>query len=121
MKFMVARKDGIKCQGCPGFIERGDEMVMSFIKEQGNTHILCWHLRCYIPWFIDMFNRKWSEWKNGIGNSPLPPKRGRPVKYTEPTTDILLNRLRASMCYHKKLGHDIRVKILQGKIQRITG
>lgn len=122
MKFSIAKKDGIKCKGCPGYIDRGDEMVQTFFPTSipGVSVPLCYHVICYIPWFTDMFNRKWSDWKNGVGNNPPPPKRGRPVKYQEATEAIKLNRLRASMCYHKKLGHTIRVKIFQEKIKHIT-
>lgn len=123
MKFLIAKKDGIKCRGCSGYINRGDEMVQTFIPTSVVKIFipLCYHTICYIPWYSDMFNRKWSEWRNGAGSNSPPPKRGRPVKYTEPTKDIMLNRLRASLCYHKKLGHTTRVKIFQEKIRKIIG
>ena len=119
MKFTIAKKDGIKCKGCPGYIERGEEIVQNFIQTSTHPIVLSYHLNCYIPWYTDMFNRKWSNWKNGTGSNPPPIKRGRPVKYTEATKDIKLNRLRALMSYHKKLGHEVRVKILQEKIKKL--
>jgi hypothetical protein len=119
MKFLVARKDGIKCSGCPGYIERGDEMVQNFYKKGKNITVLCFHVVCYMNWFTDMFNRKWADWKNGVGNIPPPPKRGRPVIYNQPDLHTKLNRLRSSLSYHKKLGHEVRVEMIQGKIKRV--
>ncbi len=117
MKFMVAKKDGIKCYGCTATIQRGEDMVMNFIKRNtGAPTVLTYHVSCYIPWVTDMFNSKWSDWKNGDGNNPPPPRRGRPVKYKEATVEIKLNRLRALRTYHKKLGHTTKVERLDKKI-----
>jgi len=119
MKFLIAKKDGIKCRGCPGFIERGDEMVQTFMPMKGILIPLCYHVQCYIPWYTGMFNRKWNEWKKGEGSNPPPLKRGRPVKYQRPTREIMLNRLRALLSYHRRLGHEARVKMLEDKVGKV--
>ncbi len=120
MKFIIAKKDGIQCRGCKGYIDRGEEVVQTFIPTSNYPVVLSYHTDCYIPWFTDMFNRKWSEWKNGTGGNPLPPKRGRPIKHQEATKDIQLNRLRALRTYHKKLEHGRRVTMIQGKIDKLV-
>ena len=121
MKFTIAKKDGIKCRGCPGYIQRGDEMYQTFIPTSvpGVSIPLSYHVDCYIPWLTNKYNRDWSDWKLGAGNNPPPPKLGRPVKYQEATAEIKLNRLRALRTYHKKLGHEVRLRIIQRKIDNI--
>ncbi len=121
MRFLVAKKDNIKCFGCPATIQRGEDMVINFVRRNnGAPTVLTYHVLCFIPWITDMFNKKWSEWNTGDGNSPLLPKRGRPIKYKEATREIKLNRLRALRTYHKKLGHSTKVEKLDNKITSIT-
>jgi len=121
MKFLIAKKDGTKCNGCPGFIERGDEMILNFVNKPGFKKVLCYHVLCYIPWYTQMFSNKWNDWKKGAGNNPKPPKMGRPIIHQNASRDILLNRLRANLCYHKKHNHDNKVKIIEGKIGKVLG
>jgi hypothetical protein len=119
MKFFVAKKDGMKCQGCSAEIMRGDDVFVSF-KLVGNTKkaaLFMYHTQCYIPWYTDMFNRKWSAWKNGDGNT-VRPHRGRPVKYTDPTKEQQIRRLTALLSYHKGIpGHEYRVEKIKKSIK----
>ena len=118
MKFIIAKKDGIKCNACEAEIMRGENMVLTFFKTPSFKKVLTYHVPCYMPWYQAMFNRKYSEWKSGTGNTERP-KRGRPPIYTDPTKEQKLNTLRANLCYHKKLGHITKVKILEGKITKL--
>ena len=119
MKFIIAKKDGIECRGCQGFIQRGDEMVQNFIPTSNHSIVLSYHVGCYIPWYTDMFNRKWRAWKAGIGSNPLPPKRGRPIIHLRASKKIKINRLRALRTYHRKLGHRIKVKMIQNELGKL--
>ena len=118
MRFVVAKKDGIKCHGCEAEIMRGEDMVMTIFITPGFKKVLTYHTQCYIPWYTAMFNRKWSEWKNGTGHIERP-RLCRPPTYNEPTKEQYLNRLRAGLSYHRKLGHITKVKILEGKITKL--
>lgn len=121
MRFMVAKKDNIKCFGCPATIQRGEDMVLNFIKRTDNAPtVLTYHITCFIPWVTDVFNRKWSDWKTGEGNNPPLPKRGRPIEITDPNERQLLNRLRALRTYHKKLEHITKVERINNMIAKIS-
>ena len=120
MKFVIAKHDGIHCSGCTADIQRGDEMVLNFMDKPGYKKMLSYHVQCYVPWFTDMFNRKWSIWHNQAGTTKNPRiHRGRPVEKLEADKNTLLNRLRANRTYHEKLGHTESVKRLNKQIDRV--
>lgn len=121
MKFKIAKKDIIKCKGCSGYVERGDEMVQLYIrnsKDRKMITVLSFHIVCYVPWMTEFFNNKWKIWKSNCLQEV--PKKGTPVTYIIPTKKQQLNKLRSSLCYHKKLGHEDRVQLLLTKITKIT-
>ena len=120
MKFMVAKNDNIKCSGCTATIQRGDEMVLTFIRTNNYKKTLNYHTVCYIPWYTDMFNRKWSIWHDTAGTTKNPRcHRGRPIKIKEPSQRIQLNRLMANRTYHAKRGHTVAVERMNKAIERI--
>jgi len=118
MKFVVAKSNNIECAGCPNFIMRGDDMVQTFVNTPTYKRVFSYHVTCYIPWFTAMFNQKWSDWKHGAGAFQRP-RLGRPPTYIDPTKKQILNNLHSSLSYHKKLGHDIRVHVIEGKIDKV--
>ena len=119
MKFQVAKHDGLRCRGCPAEIMRGEEMVVTAYGKNGYRLILTYHVACYIPWYTDMYNRKWSEWKHGTGYIERP-ALGRKPTYTEPSKEQYLNRLRSALSYHKAKGHNTKVGILEAKIAKVV-
>lgn len=118
MKFLIAKKDNIRCHACEAEIMRGDSMVLSFMNKPNFKRTFCFHTECYIPWYTEMFNNKWSEWKSGDGSTQRP-KRGRPIVNKEPTIGEQVNRLKTLLNYHKRLGHDTKVLDIQKSLDKL--
>ena len=119
MKFLIAKKDEIKCCGCPGTIQRGEEMVVTFVNTPGFKRTLIYHVACYIPWYTDMFNRKWAYWHHNAGNIERP-KRGRPVTVITPTQAQERNKLLTLLNYHTHLGHVGKMADIQKRLDKLV-
>lgn len=120
MKFLKAKNENTVCLRCGTIVLKNEEMIITFMDKPGYKRMFFFHVQCYIPWYTDMFNRKWTEWKYGSGSNKDYPKMGRPVKYQEATKEIKVNRLRALRTYHRKLGHEAKVQNLQKRLDRLT-
>ena len=118
MKFLIAKKDGIQCSGCQGEIMREEEMILTFINKPDFKRTFCFHTKCYIPWYTNMFNEKWSRWRNGEGNTQRP-KRGRPIINKNPNRGEKVNRLRTLLNYHKKLEHKTKTLDIQKSLDKL--
>ena len=119
MRFLIMKNDGVQCGACETELMRGEEAVQTFIQNnRGYRRVITYHVTCYIPWYTEMFNRKWSEWKHGTGRVERP-NRGRKPTYLEPTKEQVINRLRSAITYHKSKGHNIKVGILQTKLKGV--
>lgn len=122
MKFRLAKSDNITChnQKCMGIIMRGDTIVQNFIRNgNGSVTVLTYHAACYLPWYEDMFNRKYTEWKRSDGNTARPP-RGRPILHTDADKGTRMNRLKTLLNYHSKLGHAAKVLLIQKQIDFLS-
>ena len=123
MKFAYAKKD-MQCNGCEAIIERGEPIVLNFASNRRNrsgVYVMPFHLLCYLPWYTNMFNRKYNEWINGDGNLAQRPKLGRPAVYSEPTRDQMLNRLRSNLSHSKKVGNKVKITMYSNKIAELLG
>lgn len=119
MRFIVAKKDGIQCNGCPSYIQRGEDMIVQVVRGTNNyKRVLTYHVPCYINWYGEMIRQKWADWKSGSGNI-IRPKLGRPLIHTAPNLKQKLNNLRSGLSYHKSKGHTIKVKIVEAKIAKL--
>lgn len=117
MKFQVVKHDCL-CKACNTLIFRGEDMVVTAFHRQNFKLVLTYHLNCYLPWYTNMFNQKWQEWKMGTGRIERK-KLGRKPTYEEPNKEQVVNRLRSNISYHKSAGHSIKVGELQAQLKRL--
>lgn len=122
MRFVIAKKNNIRCFGCEAEIMRGEEMVLTFYRRPGIARpgMLTFHAGCHLGWYEEKYNRKWIEWRNGTG-CVLRPKLGRPPACDHPTKEQYLNRLRAARSYHRRQGHTDKAGIFDTMISKLLG